>query len=413
MIVKLVVISGPHSGKEFAFEEHDTFLVGRAREAHLRLSYDDPYFSRRHFLVEVNPPRVRAFDLNSRNGISVNGAKIHVSDLKDGDELRAGHTVFRVVVQQPAEAPADETGGHLQETGTCLPPPATVCDTVSRTAGVLIPGYRVEHLLGRGAMGAVYRAVRLHDGQAVAVKVVAPASGASPRQVLKFLREAQILASLNHANIVRHVESGERTGVIYLVMELVDGTDAAALVRLNGPLPAAAAVQLALQALAGLSHAHAQGIVHRDVKPSNLLVGEGPGARVLKVADFGLARAYDACGLSGLTLQGEMAGTPAFMAPEQATHFRDAKPAADQYAAAASLYYLLTGKYVLDFAHQARTSVVQIITEPRVPLRARRPDLPLGLARVVDRALEVDAGDRFADVLEFRDALLPFANPES
>ncbi|MBX9581970.1 MAG: FHA domain-containing protein, partial [Gemmataceae bacterium] len=101
MNVRLVVTAGPHAGREFAFDQHDTVLVGRSKDAHLRLSYDDPYFSRRHFLVEVNPPRVRVLDLDSRNGTLVNGRRVRDAELKDGDEVTAGHTVFKVHVPPP------------------------------------------------------------------------------------------------------------------------------------------------------------------------------------------------------------------------------------------------------------------------------------------------------------------------
>ncbi len=94
----LRVTDGPHRGKEFTFEGHDTFLVGRVNDAHLQLSFDDPYFSRRHFVLEVNPPRCRLMDLKSRNGVQVNGQRVEVADLKDGDEIKAGHTVFKVTV---------------------------------------------------------------------------------------------------------------------------------------------------------------------------------------------------------------------------------------------------------------------------------------------------------------------------
>ncbi len=100
--LKLTVISGPHQGQEFVFDGHDTFLVGRTKDAHFRLSYDDPYFSRRHFLVEVNPPRCRVIDLNSRNGILLNGARVQTAEVADGDEIAAGHTVFKVCVVAPA-----------------------------------------------------------------------------------------------------------------------------------------------------------------------------------------------------------------------------------------------------------------------------------------------------------------------
>src|SRR4051794_22856964 len=95
----LSVTEGPHQGKEFAFDGHDTFLVGRDADAHLRLSYDDPYFSRRHFMLEVNPPRCRLLDFNSRNGTFVNGQKVDTAEVNDGDVIRAGHTAFRVRVE--------------------------------------------------------------------------------------------------------------------------------------------------------------------------------------------------------------------------------------------------------------------------------------------------------------------------
>ena len=101
MPVKLTVTAGPHAGREFAFDGHDTFLVGRSKDAHFQPSYDDPYFSRRHFLVEVNPPRVRIIDLNSRCGTFVNGRRVAAAELKNGDEVKAGHTVFRVTVPAP------------------------------------------------------------------------------------------------------------------------------------------------------------------------------------------------------------------------------------------------------------------------------------------------------------------------
>ena len=99
MKVTLTVTDGPHAGREFAFAGRDSFLVGRSKDAHLQLSYDDPYFSRRHFVVEVNPPRCRLLDLKSRNGVSVNGSRASVCELRHGDEVRAGHTLFRVAVE--------------------------------------------------------------------------------------------------------------------------------------------------------------------------------------------------------------------------------------------------------------------------------------------------------------------------
>jgi serine/threonine-protein kinase len=416
MTVRLVITAGPHAGKEFAFDRHDTFLVGRSKDAHLQLSADDPYFSRRHFLFEVNPPRVRVIDLNSRNGTRVNGQRITVAELTDGQEITAGHTVFRIAIPPP---PPDEVRTlDLPPTGPTdadtrhRPPDADSASASallpSSAAPESVPGYRLVSELGRGGMGAVYRAVRTADGVPVAVKTILPSPGVSPRQVEKFLREARILAALDHPHIVTHLDSGLAGGAVFLVMELIDGTDAKRLVQARGPLGVSAAVKLACAVLSALGHAHDAGIVHRDVKPANVLVGGAGGRRTAKLADFGLARAYDECKLSGLTFQGEVGGTPAFMAPEQVTHFREVKPAADQYAAAATLYHLLTGAYTHDLARDVGGQFAQIVSESPVPIRDRRPDLPPALAAAVHRALEQSPADRYPDVLAFRRALLPF-----
>jgi serine/threonine-protein kinase len=404
LTVRLVVTDGPHTGKEFAFDRHDTFLVGRTKDAHLQLSYDDPYFSRRHFLVEVHPPRVRVIDLASRNGTHVNGQRVESAELKDGDTVKAGHTVFRVIAPPPD--PDDLVTQYL--------PPADatrveVARVVAPDGPPVIPGYRIGSAIGRGGMGVVYRGVRTSDGLRVAVKAITPAAGVKEKAIERFVREAAVLAGLDHPHVVRHLDSGTADGVVYLVMELVHGPDLGHVLKAKGPLPMRAAVRMTCQMLSGLAHAHHKGFVHRDVKPSNLLVGRQGGKRAVKVADFGLARAYDECKLSGVTMQGEVGGTPAYMAPEQVTHFRDVKPAADQYSAAATLYALLCGAPPIDLPKDVRQQIAVLVTGTPVPIRRRRPGVPAGLAEVIHRALAREPADRFADVSAFSTALLPFA----
>jgi serine/threonine-protein kinase len=403
--VVLSVTAGPHAGKEFRFDRHDTFLVGRVPDAHLQLSYDDPYFSRRHFMIEVNPPRCRVLDLNSRNGIYVNGHRVQIAELREGDEVRAGHTVFRVrvVPDDPASRLTASVGGPTVSTA-----PADVSTVQHSPAEWAPPGYRVMERVGEGAMGVVYRAERESDGHPVAVKILRTASDVTPRQAARFLREAEILAKLEHPHIVRSLGTGA-VGGLYIIMEWVEGPDLARVVKTRGPLPIRTAVRIVRQLLAGLGHAHAMGYVHRDVKPSNLLAGMSGDQRAVKVADFGLARAYDACQLSGLTFQGDVGGTPAFMAPEQVSHYRDVKPAADQYSAAATLYTLLTGTYVYDFRPDVGEQLIQIMTADPVPLGDRKSDLPAELTAAVMRGLARDPEKRFPDVLAMRDALRPFA----
>ncbi len=413
MELKLTVTSGPHQGREFTFDGHDTFLVGRVDDAHLQLSYDDPYFSRRQFVVEINPPRCRVLDLKSRNGTSVNGARIETADIVDGDEISAGHTTFKVSVvlptllEQPTlDLPQPNRDVTVDYERSVAPKHTLVYDATEKFAPT---GYEIDGELGRGGMGIVYRATRLSDGLGVAIKTITSAIGTTRKHVERFVRECKILGELQHSNIVGFHDVDESNGTIFLVMELVLGPDARKVLNERGPLDTKTAVRLICQMLGGLAHAHSKGFVHRDIKPANILIASPAGGkRTAKLGDFGLARAYETSQLSGLTMQGDIGGTPAYMAPEQVTHYRDAKPAADQYAAAATLYSLLTKQYAHDMPKSIPAQLVQIATEDPVPIRDRRSDLPAGLADAIHKALSREPKHRFTDVLAFRTALLAY-----
>jgi serine/threonine-protein kinase len=291
------------------------------------------------------------------------------------------------------------------------PGPPGVCLACLKQARALpqrVPGYLVVRELGRGAMGVVSLAVREADGQPVALKTIIPVVAGSAAQVERFLREAGILRELNHPNIVAFRDLGEAGGAFYFAMDYVRGDDAARLLKQQGPFAVGRAVGLVCQALEGLAHAHARRFVHRDVKPSNLLVAEEGGREVVRLADFGLARVYQASHFSGLTMAGEIGGTVAFMPPEQITEYREARPPADQYSAAATLYNLLTGAFVYDLPAELKKQLRMILEEDPVPIRSRRKDVPKGLAEVIHRALAREPGDRWPDVTSLGQALQPF-----
>lgn len=402
-VVTLTVVEGPHQGREFVFSEHDTFLVGRSKRAHFQLIAKDMYFSRLHFLVEVNPPRVRVTDVNSRNGTWVNNVRVQSVELRDGDLIKAGHTMLRVSLPAAAETP--------DETPTVAPALAAHIRQEPAMPASLptIPGYVLERELGRGGMGVVYEGREAATGGRVALKTILPAVVPTQVQVERFLREARILERLRHPNIVEFRAMGEASGLLWFAMEFVAGFDAARLLKEQGPLPIGVAVRLLCQLLQALEHAHAEGFVHRDIKPANILIADLGGKKRVKLADFGLARVYQTSQLSGLTLAGDIGGTTKFMPPEQITHYRDVKPTADQYSTAATLYNLLTGAAVYDFKGGGIEAIAMILDEDPVPIRTRRSDLPDKLARVIHRALAREPGDRYADVAAFRAALMPFA----
>ncbi|MFF4752137.1 serine/threonine-protein kinase [Streptomyces sp. NPDC002514] len=276
--------------------------------------------------------------------------------------------------------------------------------------------------LGRGGMGAVYEAVDRVSGERCAVKVLrsgGDASSAPPRADPRVLRELRTAEALVHAHVVRTLASGHADGRYFLVMELCESGSLHHLVRRQGPLPAETAVGLFLDVLDGLQYAHSAplgavdaqgrevpvtGVVHRDIKPLNLLLKGGSGDLQVKIADFGLAKSYELAGASGVTRTGASAGTPAFMPRQQVANFKYARPDVDVWAVAASLYFVLSGQVPRDFA-PGRDPWLTAWNTPPVPLAARGRKVPPRLARVVDDALRDTPRIHFPTAAAFGAAL--------
>jgi serine/threonine-protein kinase len=391
----LDTVAGPQAGRTFQLAGHTTCLVGRG-PAGVHLAFDrDQGMSRVHFLVEYNPPRARLADLRSKNGTYLNGRRIEEEELGDGDEVRAGQSIFKVKLPRSTHTITIDGAGESA-------PPTT---PPTGPTGPIVPGYELLEELGRGGMGVVHKARRLADGLLVALKMVAPASVPHPGALARFQRETAILRNLTHTHIVSFHEAGEACGLLYFVMEYIDGPSTAVLVKSSGPFAPPRVVTLGCQLLDALAHAHLQGFVHRDVKPGNLLLAQVAGREIVKLADFGLGRAYQASAMSGLTVSGTAGGTPGFMPPEQVLDFRAARPAADQYAVAATLYYLLTGQTIYEPAPSTTELMLRILNSEPIPLRQPSPPLPAKLGEVLRRALAREPRKRFPDVLAMREAL--------
>ena len=433
MRVTLTVNAGPLTGQVFNFEGHDVFLVGRSPNAHCRLPEDDPYFSRIHFLVDINPPRLKLMDMGSLNGTFVNGRRVDTIELQDGDEIKAGHTLLAVTVVGAPPPKSREQSGEVGETkADILLPQSELSKLANRGVSMAdlglpdssdsgssevipglggpprIPGYDLIKEIGHGNMGMVYLARRTSDGKEVAVKTILPNEADNPVSVQRFLREAEVLQQFNHPNVVRFYETGQVGRALFFAMEYVKGTDVAKVLQERPRVEPRTAIRLAIQVLDALAHAHNKGMVHRDIKPANVLLAELPdGKRQVKLADFGLARVYRASSLSGVTLHGDLGGTPAYMPPEQITNYREVMPSADQYSTAAMLYHMLTGKYIFDLPPMP-AGLMTIMTKDPIPLLQRRSDLPPELEPVIHKALAKKPADRYPDVTAFRQALVPF-----
>ena len=431
MRVTLRVIAGPQTGRVFTFDQHETFTIGRSEDSQFCLPHDR-FFSRNHCLLEIAPPQCFLRDLGSTNGTFINGIRAETAHLVNGDRIQGGETVLEVqVTTDPAEF-SSQTPQYLHQT---IPSVITIqclnCGILAKTEASRpdaklsfvcddcreklkknpqpIPGYQMIKMLGQGGMGSVMLARSVKDGRAVAIKTLLPEVAVSEQSLKRFMREIEVAASLQHPHIVSYIEHGTHNGIVYLVSEYVAGMDASKLVKQRGgKLNYLEVVKIIEQTLAALHFAHSLGFVHRDIKEQNILVDGTYPRYISKLTDFGLAKSFKQSGMSGVTMVGDVAGTIAYMPPEQVRDFKEVKPPSDIYAIGMTAYSLMTGAHALDLSPRAGISetVKAIFEKPIIPLAQRQPDIPLRVAAVIETAIAKDVQFRWASAGEMREALL-------
>jgi serine/threonine-protein kinase len=287
-----------------------------------------------------------------------------------------------------------------------------------RTGGFLLGQYRILEQLGQGGMGRVFKAEHRSLGCLRALKVLRPSLLETPRALEQFQREVRAVAQLVHPNIVSAYDADLVSGRYYLVLEYVNGPSLDQLVRAQGPLPVGQACDFIRQVAAGLQHAHERGMVHRDVKPSNILLqqlGDRPGGYGLaKLSDFGLVHVEESARPAGrrrstiLTRPNTVMGTPDYLSPEQARDLHQTDIRSDLYSLGCTFYFLLTGQVPFP-GGSALEKLVRHSTEEPVPVESLCPDLPAGVAGIVRTLMAKQPWDRFQSPAELIDALEPFA----
>ena len=394
MTVKLRVVSSPDAelqGKSYDFDGYATFLFGRSLDAHCR-SLKDPYVSRNHFLLEVDPPKVLLKDFGSSNGTKVVRSGSESRDpqsvapgawmeLSNGDRIIAGKTEFEIAVAHPI-AP--------------LPPPS------AEVPGLGPVRQRCEVLgkLFEGGMASVFKLRDPETGQYQAMKVMRQGLADSNPVVHRlFLREIAIWKGLDHPNIIRFIEDGHHEGSLYLIMEFAPGGSVADRLAPRGTrLALNEVIPIMLQSLAGLAHLHKSGLVHRDMKPGNILLTLREGKRWAKIGDFGLARNFEQAGRiqSHISEPGLAMGSAGYMPKEQLINFKFVKPPGDVFAAGAAFYHMLTGQEVYRCT-PGMDPFGAILDGDIVPIRELSSDFPEELAEVIDRSLQTEPVDRYPD----------------
>lgn len=287
-----------------------------------------------------------------------------------------------------------------------------------------VKGYQKVKLLGKGGMGEVWKVRDEDTGKYYALKTMLPAVKADETAVKLFLREASVAQVLKHKNVVATYRSGSANGVFYILMDLCEGGSVDGLMeKKGGRLSLEQATWITLQVLSGLDYVHnvdltaeirkgvfkgttdAHGVVHRDFKPGNIFLSDHSDTPVAMVADFGMAKAFDAAGLSKITKTGTVMGTPVFMPRQQAVGFKYAEPEVDVWAAAASFYNMLTGAFPKNF-RPGKNAWQIIVGEKAVPIRDRNTSVPRELAAVIDKALQEEPEIGYKSAKAFRKAIV-------
>jgi hypothetical protein len=410
--VFLDFIAGPMQGQSFMIDRHDTFLFGRGGDCHARI-IDDPRVSRHHFLLEAIPPGARIRDLRSRNGTIVNGVeyggrsgvepqrqedsrRYPEVELHDGDQIVVGSTAIRFRVELPSTV--------------ALPPPPVFAPRPTREpAREQPPTLDIEDLdvvreIGKGRLGTVCLVTRKSDGRQLALKVASPKISMTTVDHGAFLGALRELQRLQHANIVRLLGVGQIRRAYCFLMEYCNaGSIDRRMAEHGGRLPVPEATLLLQQCVAGLAHAHAHGIVHRDIKPQNIVIHRDGQQLVAKLADFGLSALFESAGLLGMTATCQAKLDYQFMPAERLTDFKQSDPRSDLWSLAATCYYAMSGRSPRDFT--GRDPLEVVLHGETTPLQVANPLVPEPLAEVMDRALRKALPERFQTAREMQRAL--------
>lgn len=420
MASTLSVVSGPIPGLIFELSETEVNTIGRGSGCTIVLKTDSKA-SRSHAAIGRTKDRFAIVDMNSANGIYRNGQRIKKAFLEDGDLCLVGQYLMRFSLDRASiakyavesknaclicrrELTDDEMNTGLFATTEkgyyCLR-----CVDETNMIGCTLGNFQIMEELGKGSVGRVYRARLISENETVALKIVHRELVAQPKVMKMFVREARAGRGVEHPHVVSIYDVGNLYKIFYLAMEYVDGEALIKQLNREGPMSGERMAQIGVQVSSGLSYLHSRGIIHRDVKPENILIST---TGSVKLADLGLAKNVGGSSSGSSTIGGKMLGTPSYMSPEQITDARKVDFRTDVYSAGATLYRMVTGQP--PFPPGAPLEVARrVLTEE--PERADKINLTLdsSIGDVIAKAMSKDANQRYQSVEELMASLKPFA----
>lgn len=433
MPVYLKILQGSGTGQVLPIPTGQPVTLGRSASA--SYAFDDPLLSRKHCAVEVRGELCRIVDLQSRNGTFVNGQRVGAVLLRTGDRIKIGNLLIEVaptgsapVTPQPnfqgGGRPALPAGGiaNCQVCNTAFGPDGgrelkgkILCGACLDRYDVdenMIDGFRIMERREVTSFGITFLAQQLLMDRTVILKTIQAGPDTDQKALKRFMREAKTGGKLAHPHIVELYDVNEQEGTYYIVTEFVDGQNLEKILReRNGPLPAPDVLRVMYQIGDALAYAHGQSIIHRDVRPANILIRRTD--HLAKLQGFTLAKNLERAGLSVITADGESLGTPYYMAPEQVRSAKTADQRSDVYSWAATTYHCLAGKLPLE-ARSYGEFIDKVFNEEPPPINAHVPSLPPPLVQLLSECLRRDHTNRPAsmvDILQKLDAILRGIQP--
>jgi serine/threonine protein kinase len=391
MVKRLLVVAGPDEGRDFVVPAAETLLLGRSRATETRLI--DPHVSRVHCQVNLDGDHVFINDFESAGGTFVNGQRIAAKqELKTGDLIRIGNTRLQYLDEGDDETTVDEVPLAIPVKGEGGP------DWAKRLVGQKISHYKIGPVLAKGKTGYVFHARDTRKNLPVALKVLDPRFSKNATAVQRFVRAMKTVLPLRHPNLVSVYGAGKTGPHCWIAMEYMPGDSLAAVIgriETSGMLDWRHVLRFMIYICRALDYAHQQNIIHRNITPSNILIGNNP--QETKLSDLMLAKALEGENAIEITRAGEILGDIPYMSPERtAGGALEVDGRADIYSLGATVYAMLTGQP--PFTGDTVTEIVlKIRRQPHIPLKNFFLGIPEPFEVIVNKMLAKKPADRPAD----------------